>query len=144
MITSFIIYIQPQLQPDSSSQSASILSVLLYNMNKTAFGNDTAPTVEMWNGPPPNLATAQMLLYFCLAATLVCGVYAMLIKLLTDSNARCWNWNNFVINFLTRWVFATIYVLRLGVFLLLFIALTLQAPFLSSTSTLRFLKKIEG
>ena len=134
-ITSFVLYIQPQLQQDPGDVSAALPRVLLYNTNQTIFGGDASPA-------PAILTVAQIILYACLAATLLCGLYAMLIKFLTDSNAL--GWKNRVVDWFTRWVFFVIYLLLSGVFFWLFVALTLQVPFLPSTSTLHFLKKLGG
>ena len=141
-ITSFVLYIQPQLQQDPGDVSAALLRVLLYNTNQTIFGGDAPPTLPTWPGAPAILTVAQIILYACLAATLLCGLYAMLIKFLTDSNAL--GWKNRVVDWFTRWVFFVIYLLLSGVFFWLFVALTLQVPFLPSTSTLRFVKKLGG
>lgn len=133
-ITIFIVYIQPQLQPDPGEESADLLRVLLYNKYPTVFANTAAPELPTPTGAPALLTIAQVILYACLAATLLSGLYAMLIKFLTDSNAL--NWQNRVVKWFTRWVFFVIYLLLSGVFFWVFVALTLQVPFLPSKTTI--------
>jgi hypothetical protein len=141
-ITSFVLYIQPQLQESSIDDAAALLRVLVYSTNKSIFGSGPPPTLPTWSGAPATLVFAQFTLYACLAATLLCGLYAMLIKFLTDSNAL--NWKNKVVDWFTRWVFFVIYLLLSGVFFWLSVALTLQVPFLPSVATLRIVKKLGG
>lgn len=137
-ITSFIVYIQPQLQDNSSDDTAALLRILLYNTNSSLFS--TPPELPTWDGSPIILTIAQIMLYACLAGTLMCGLYAMLIKFLTDSNAL--GWKNKIVQSFTRWVFFVIYLLLSGVFFWVFVALTLQVPFLPSQAT-SHLKKLK-
>lgn len=135
-ITSFIVYVQPQLQENSSDDTAALLRVLIYNTNQTIFGSNPPPMLPTWPGAPTILTVAQIIFYACLTGTLLCGFYAMLIKFLTDSNAL--NWKDKIVKWFTRWVFFVIYLLLSLVFLGLFLALTLQVPFLPSKATVRF------
>ncbi|KAF9789625.1 hypothetical protein BJ322DRAFT_1018231 [Thelephora terrestris] len=142
-ITSFVIYIQPQLQESSADDATALLRVLVYTAtNGSLPGSGPHPTLPTWSGAPATLVFAQFTLYACLAATLLCGLYAMLIKFLTDSNAL--NWKNKVVDWFTRWVFFVIYLLLSGVFFWLFVALILQIPLLPSVTTLRIVKKLGG
>ena len=134
-ITAFIVYIQPQLQQDPSDEAAALLRVLIYTMNNSAFGGDV-PTVPDWKGAPVILTVAQIILYCSLAATLLCGWYALIVKFFTDSYAL--GWKNRFLDWLTRWIFFVMYLFLAGVFLGIFLALTLQVPFLPSTATISF------
>ena len=132
-ITAFIIYIQPQLQQDPGSETAALLRVLIYNMNNSAFGGEV-PQLPEWNGAPVILTVAQVMLYISLAATLMCGLYAMIVKFFTDSYAL--GWKTWFLDLLVRWIFFVIYLFLAGVFFGIFVALTLQVPFLPSTGTI--------
>lgn len=134
-ITAFIIYIQPQLQQDPGDETTALLRILVYNANNSAFGGDI-PTLPDWNGAPVIITVVQVMLYCCLAATLLCGLYAMMVKFFTDSNAL--NWHNKFLDGLTRWIFFVMYLFLGGVFFGMFAALTLQVPFLPSTATISF------
>jgi hypothetical protein len=134
-ITAFIIYIQPQLQQDPGDKSAALLRVPIYNMNNPAFGGEV-PTLPDWKGAPVILTVSQIILYCSLAATLLCGGYALILKFFTDSYAL--GWKNRFLDWLTRWIFFVMYLFLAGVFFGIFVALTLQVPFLPSTATISF------
>jgi len=138
-ITAFIIYIQPQLQQDPGEETAALLRVLIYNLNNSAFGGEV-PTVPTFAGAPAILTVAQIVLYCSLAATLLCGFYALILKFFTDSAAL--GWKNRFLDWATRWVFFTMYLFLAGVFVGMFVALTLQVPFLPSTATFGALGRI--
>ena len=133
-ITAFIIYIQPNLQQNPSDEAAGLLRLLLYTTNGTLFAE--APTLPAWNGAPVVLTVAQIILYCSLAATLLCGWYGLVVKFFTDSYAL--GWENRFLDWLTRWIFVVIYILLAGVFFGIFLALTLQVPFLPSTASISF------
>ncbi|KAF9789628.1 hypothetical protein BJ322DRAFT_547425 [Thelephora terrestris] len=124
-ITAFIVYLQPQLQENSIDDTAALLRILLYNANQSIFTGQPVPELPTWPGAPIILTIAQIILYACLAGTLMCGMYAMLIKFLTDSNAL--GWKNRIVDGFTRWVFFVIYLILSGVFFWTFVALTLQS-----------------
>ena len=132
-ITAFIIYIQPQLQQDPGDETAALLRTLIYNMNNSAFGGDP-PEPSDWNGAPAMLTVAQVILYASLAATLLCGWYGFIVKFFTDSYAL--GWKNKFLDLLTRWIFFIMYLFLAGVFFGIFVALTLQVPFLPSKGTI--------
>ena len=104
-------------------------------MNNSAFGGEV-PTLPDWNGAPIILTVAQVVLYCSLAATLLCGWYALVVKFFTDSYAL--GWKNKFLDWLTRWIFFIMYLFLAGVFFGIFAALTLQVPFLPSTATFSF------
>ena len=133
-ITAFIIYIQPNLQQNPSDEAAGLLRILLYNANNTLFTD--VPTLPAWKGAPALLTAAQIILYCSLAATLLCGWYGLILKFFTDSCAL--GWKNRFLDWLTRWIFVVIYLLLAGVFFGIFVALTLQVPFLPSTASISF------
>ena len=134
--TSFILYIQPQLQRNSCDESADLLRMLLYNTNKTVFGNNPPPTLPIWAGPPTLLTVAQIILYWCLAATLFAGLYAITMKFV--SGDVCLGWKNRIVQAFSRWYFFSIYLLLGCVIGFLCVALALQVPFLPNTSTVHF------
>ncbi|KAF9780426.1 hypothetical protein BJ322DRAFT_1164015 [Thelephora terrestris] len=68
---------------DSGENSAALLRVILYNMNKTAF-ETTVPTVPDWTGPSSEIVATQVLLYLSLALTLSSVLFALLAKQLLD------------------------------------------------------------
>ena len=47
VITSFMLYIQPRLEPDPADEANALLRILVYNTNKTAFGGDV-PQISRW------------------------------------------------------------------------------------------------
>ena len=83
VISAFIIYIQPQLQPDPEDQSAALLHVILYKMDNTTFGGDV-PELPTWNGPPSTAVAALVLLYLSLAVTMCSVVISILMKQLLN------------------------------------------------------------
>ena len=133
-ITGFIIYIQPNLQQDPKAEVAGLLSLLIYTTNGTLFTQ--APALPDWNGGPVFLTVAQIILYCSLAATLLCGWYGLVVKFFTDSCAL--GWKNRFLDWLTRWIFVVMYLLLAGVFFGIFLALTLQVPFLPSIGSISF------
>ncbi|KAF9789626.1 hypothetical protein BJ322DRAFT_1043227 [Thelephora terrestris] len=84
VISAFVVFIQPQLQQDPGEDSAALLRVILYNMNKTAFGT-TVPAVPDWTGPSNEIIATQVLLYLSLAFTLSSVLFALLAKQLSDT-----------------------------------------------------------
>ncbi|KAJ7688832.1 hypothetical protein B0H17DRAFT_879538, partial [Mycena rosella] len=74
--SSFIIQIQPELQPDSNAATQALLMVLVQNMTGAA---TTGLTPEQL-GAPTIIVVAQSLLYFSLFSTLLAGLLAVLGK----------------------------------------------------------------
>jgi hypothetical protein len=105
-------------------------------MNSSIFAGTDAPTLPDWKGSPTLLTVSQIVLYISLAATILCGWYGLVIKFFTDSCAL--GWKNRFLDWLTRWIFVVIYLLLAGVFGGIFLALTLQVPFLPQTSSVSF------
>ena len=128
-ITAFIIYIQPKLQQDPGDETVALLRMLIYNMNNTAFGG-VAPAPVTWNGAPTLLSVAQIILYLSLDATLLCGLYALIVKFFTSSYAL--GWKNTFLDKLTRLMFFVIYLSLGSVFFGIAVALTLQIPVIPS------------
>ena len=85
-ITSFYLYLVPQLKPGTGDETVALLRVILYNMNKTAFGGDV-PTLSDWERPPAGSFHARTLLLACLCVLLLCGVYILTIKFLAGGYA---------------------------------------------------------
>ena len=79
VIAAFVVAIQPQLQPDPVEESAALLRVILYNMDKTAFGAEV-PTVPKWTGPPGEIVATEVLLYLSLITTLSTAFLTLLVK----------------------------------------------------------------
>ena len=77
--SAFIIEVNSELQPDPNQDTAALLRVILYNMNKTAFGNDI-PTIPQWTGPPRAIVQVQAILYASLATSLFSAFLAVLGK----------------------------------------------------------------
>ena len=83
VISTFIVYIHPQLQADPNEESAALLRVLLYKTDNTGFGGDV-PEVPRWTGPPTAVVAALLLLYLSLAVKLGSGLFAILPKQLLN------------------------------------------------------------
>ena len=132
-ITTFIVYIQPQLQPDPGEETVALLRVILYNMNNTAF-EGKVPTLPDWKGAPVLLCVSQIILYCCLAGALLSGWYLVMVMFFTDQYSL--GWRNRFLDWLTRWVFILMYMLVAGAVFGTFLALVLQVPFFSSTATI--------
>jgi hypothetical protein len=122
-----MLYIQPKLDPDSNDEVTALLCILVYNANKTAFGGD-APQIPRWTGAPVKLAVSEYFLYAAFVSAISCGSYALSIRLASE----------LVSHPLFRWIFYkfspfviwyTIFVLW-GALALLFVAVTLQLPFI--------------
>ena len=79
MTSAFIIQVQPQLQPDMSEETVSLLRVLIHKIDNTTFGGDV-PTIQRWSGPPHTIIQVQAILYASLAASLFSAFLAMLGK----------------------------------------------------------------
>ena len=79
MTSAFIIQVDSQLQPDSGGETAALLRVLIYEINKSAFGNNV-PTLPQWAGPPLMKVQVQAILFASLATSLLSAFLAMLGK----------------------------------------------------------------
>ena len=79
MISAFIVYIHPQLQPDSQGETAALLSVLLYKEYNFTIGGEV-PQVQPWTGPPRTIVATQTLLYLALLAALSSVLFSVLAK----------------------------------------------------------------
>ena len=79
MVSAFIIYIHPQLQPDPNEEATALLRVILYKMDNAAFGVDI-PEVPRWTGPPRTTVVAELLLYLSLEGTLTSVISAIVSK----------------------------------------------------------------
>ena len=77
--SAFIVQVQPQLQPDTGEETASLLRVLVHKIDNTAFGGDV-PTIPQWLGPPRTIIQVQAVLYASLATSLFSAFLAMLGK----------------------------------------------------------------
>ena len=77
--SAFIIDVDPQLQPDPNADTAALLRVLIYKIDKTTFG-DNVPTLPQWTGPPPAMVYVQAMLFASLAASLFAAFLAILGK----------------------------------------------------------------
>jgi hypothetical protein len=77
--SAFIIEVNSQLQPDPNTETATLLRIILYKMDNTAFGGKI-PTVPQWSGPPRTIVQVQAILYASLAASLLSAFLAMLGK----------------------------------------------------------------
>lgn len=80
MLTSFILYVQPQLQVDSGKETATLLRVILYKMDNAAFGGDV-PKVLNWTGPPRSITASYWFLIISFTLVLMSGVYTVLVKI---------------------------------------------------------------
>ena len=79
MISAFIVYVHPQLQPDSQGETAALLSVLLYKQYNFTVGGEV-PRVQPWTGPPRTIVATQTLLYLALLAALSSVLFSVLAK----------------------------------------------------------------
>ena len=77
--SAFIIQVDSQLQPDTGEETAALLRVLIYQNNKTAFG-DNVPTLPQSTGPSPTMVNVQAILFASLSASLLSAFLAMLGK----------------------------------------------------------------
>ncbi|KAJ7688859.1 hypothetical protein B0H17DRAFT_1135398 [Mycena rosella] len=74
--SSFIIQIQPELQPDPNEATQALLMVLVQNMTGSVIPSLTPGQL----GAPTMIVVAQTLLYFSLLSTLLAGLLAVLGK----------------------------------------------------------------
>ena len=79
MTSAFIIQVDSQLKPDSGDETTALLRVLIYEINKTAFGNNV-PTLPQWTGPPPTMVHVQAILFASLVVSLFSAFLEMLGK----------------------------------------------------------------
>ena len=79
MTSAFIIQVGSQLQQDPNEETAALLRVILYQLNKTAFDGNVPP-VPKWSGPPRTIVQVQAILYASLAASLFAAFLAVLGK----------------------------------------------------------------
>ena len=77
--STFIAQVQPQLQPDSGDETATLLRVLIYKIDNTTFGSDI-PTLPQWAGPPRTIVQVQAILYASLVISLFAAFLAMVGK----------------------------------------------------------------
>ena len=77
--STFIANVQPQLQPDTGEETATLLRILIYKIDNTTFGN-AIPTLQQWDGPPRSIVQVQAMLYASLTASLLSAFLATLGK----------------------------------------------------------------
>ena len=77
--SAFIIQVHPQLQPDTTDETAALLRVALYKMDNTTFGGNIPP-LPQWTGAPRRMIHVQAMLYASLATSLFSTFLAMLGK----------------------------------------------------------------
>ena len=75
----FINGVQLKLEPDPNGMTATYVRILIHTMNNSLFP-DADPGSVNWTGPPPEIVTAQCLLYASLATSLFAAFLAMLGK----------------------------------------------------------------
>ena len=78
--SAFIIEVNSELRPDRSDETATLLRVLIYQVNNTAFGNNVPTTPPEWTGPPRAIVAVQAILFASLATSLFSAFLAMLGK----------------------------------------------------------------
>ncbi|KAF9644200.1 hypothetical protein BDM02DRAFT_3122306 [Thelephora ganbajun] len=133
--SAFIVYIHPQLQPDSNEETAGLLRVILYQMDNATFGG-SIPKVPRWTGPPRTTVATQVLLYLSLAATLGSVLFAILAKQLLNLYALAGSWGSNVEHGRSqqrrlKWFTVGLHVVVLALSLLLQLALLLLSCALS-------------
>lgn len=77
--SAFIVYVQPNLQPDPNELIATYMQILIHAVDSSLYP-DVDPGSTSWNGPPPGIVTAQSLLYASLTTSLFAAFLAMLGK----------------------------------------------------------------
>ena len=80
MTSAFIIEVNSQLRPDPNDETAALLRILVYNANRTIFGDNVPTLPPQWTGPPRTTVQVQAILYASLAASLFSAFLAMLGK----------------------------------------------------------------
>ena len=78
--SAFIIEVSPQLKPDQNEEAATLLRVLVYQADHTAFGDNIPIVPQQWTGPPRVMVLVQAILFGSLATSLFSAFLAMLGK----------------------------------------------------------------
>ena len=78
--SAFVIQVHSQLQPDSNTETAALLRVLIHKIDNTTFGGVVPPVPQPWSGPPRTIIQVQTILYASLATSLFSAFLAMLGK----------------------------------------------------------------
>lgn len=79
MTSAFIIHIHPKLEPDPNDEITALLRLLISTTDGTTSGG-SVPENHEWNGPPPVIYLAQLLLYISFGASLVSALIAILAR----------------------------------------------------------------
>jgi len=77
--SAFIIVVHSEFQPNLNEETNSLIRVMIYTMNSTAFGGE-APTVPQRTGTPPAMVQVQAILVASFCVSLFSAFLAMLGK----------------------------------------------------------------
>ena len=78
--SAFIVYVQPQLKPDSGDRSEAYLRAILLTLNPSISPHEDPSAPPAWNGPPTEIITTLSLLYASLFMSLSTGFIGVLAK----------------------------------------------------------------
>ena len=78
--SAFVIEVSSQLKPDQNEEAAALLRVLVYQADRTAFGENIPIVPPLWAGPPRVMVLVQAILFGSLATSLFSAFLAMLGK----------------------------------------------------------------
>lgn len=124
-IGSFMVCIQTKLDQYSNGETAALLRILVYNANKTAFG-DGVPQIPQVPGVPPVLSSSEYILYLAVLLALGSGAIAVLI-IIISSMAPEYMFSPGLFSFF-RFMIWILHVGLGGGFLFALIGITLQVP----------------
>lgn len=141
VVSAFIIYVHPKLQPDPDEDTAALLRVLLYKINNTIFGDDV-PEAPRWTGPPLTIVATQLLLYLSLAATLGSVLFAIVTKELLNVCTLTGTWRSLAEDVRNQQLRLKWFTLSLHVIIFTLSALLQSALLLCSCAVTVYLWKI--
>ena len=78
-ISAYIIYMHPQLRTDPDKERATLLRVILREMDRSVFGGQL-PQAQKWFAPPHTVVAPPALLHLSFAATMVAALSSVSVK----------------------------------------------------------------
>ena len=125
-VTAFFIFIQPQLQQDPNTFTATLLFVFINATNSTLLAEHGLNLDSKWSQTSPSLDVTQGFLLGSLLCTLLCVLGGVFTKIIPNS------WVKFPpVDWFLRLGYVLVYLLLAAAFIALFVALNAAFPFKS-------------
>ena len=123
-VTAFFIFIQPQLQQDPNTFTATLLFVFINATNSTLLAEHGLELDPKWSQSSPSLDVTQGFLLGSLLCTLLCVLGGVFTKIIPD-----WLAVFRPVHYFLRTGYVLVYIFLAVAFVALFIALNAAFPF---------------